>query len=95
MSFVKGKFITRDKIQVRKGDFMEFQKRLKDIREDHDLKQSDVAAFLKIDRSYYGKYERDEHPLPIEHLRELCRFYNISADYFLGLIDKPRMLYKK
>ncbi len=71
---------------------MQYYQRLKDIREDNDKKQSDVADFLKIDRSYYGKYERGLHPIPVEYIIQLCYYYNVTADYLLGLIDEPRPL---
>ena len=58
---------------------------LKDLREDRDLDQKTVAKAMGIDTSYYGKYERGVHPLPIERLIFLCKFYNVSADYILGL----------
>lgn len=58
---------------------------LKELREDRDLDQKKVAEALSIDQSYYGKYERGIHPLPIERLITLCKFYNVSADYILGL----------
>lgn len=58
---------------------------LKELREDRDLKQSDVALMLNTERSYYGKYERGLRPLPIEHLKKLCLFYGVSTDYILGL----------
>ena len=60
---------------------------LKDLREDRDLEQKTVAKAMGIDTSYYGKYERGVHPLPIEKLIILCKFYNVSADYILGLPD--------
>ena len=62
--------------------------RLKDIREDNDKKQSEIATILQTDQSYYSKYELGKHPLPIEHLRTLCLYYNVSADYLLGLTDE-------
>lgn len=68
---------------------------LKDLREDNDLLQKDVAKILNLDKSYYGKYERGVIPLPIEHLITLCKFYNISADYILGFTDIPTPLPKK
>lgn len=71
---------------------MDFHKRIRDTREDSDKKQSEIAEVLQIDRSYYGKYERGEHPMPIEHIITLCKYYNLSADYLLGLIDEPRKL---
>lgn len=58
---------------------------LKELREDNDLKQEDIAKELKLDKSYYGKYERGVRELPIHHLIKLCNFYKISADYILGI----------
>ncbi len=60
---------------------------LRDLREDHDLTQQNVADILKTDRSYYGKYERGIRPIPIEHISTLAMFYHVSADYILGLPD--------
>lgn len=62
---------------------------LRDLREDKDLSQQNIAAILKTDTSYYGKYERGIRPLPIEHLKTLAIFYNVSTDYILGLPDLP------
>ncbi len=62
---------------------------LKELRIDRDLKQKDLAEVLKIDESYYGKYERGRNLIPINHLKTLCEFYNVSADYILGLPDLP------
>ncbi|MBQ7861374.1 MAG: helix-turn-helix transcriptional regulator [Clostridia bacterium] len=74
---------------------MNYVQRIKDLREDHDLKQSDVAIILKTARNYYGEYERGTRPLPIEHLITLCRYYNVSADYILGFTNEPKQLPKK
>lgn len=74
---------------------MIYSKRIKDIREDNDKTQADIAMILKTDQSYYSKYERGLRPLPIEHLITLCRYYNISADYFLGFTNDPKPLPKK
>ena len=74
---------------------MKYYQRIRDLREDHDLKQQDIAEVLKIERSYYGKYERGIRPLPIEHLIALCRYYNVSADYILCFTDEPKPLPRK
>lgn len=58
---------------------------LKELREDKDLKQENIAKILETSRSYYGQYERGKRPLPIEHLKTLCVYFNVSADYILGL----------
>lgn len=63
--------------------------RIRDLREDRDLKQDDVANILKITRQQYQLYESGKRKLPIDQLTELCKFYNVSADYILGLTNKP------
>ena len=67
-----------------------FLKRLKDIREDHDLLQKQVAIFLGITRQQYSLYETGERQLPIDKLYMLAKFYNTSADYLLGLTDETK-----
>lgn len=74
---------------------MNYVQRIRDLREDHDLKQSDVALILKTARNYYGEYERGTRPLPIEHLITLCRYYNISPEYILGFTNEQKPLPKK
>ena len=74
-----------------------FLKRLKDIREDHDLLQKQVAIALGITRQQYGLYETGERKLPIDKLYMLAKFYNTSSDYILELTDeiKPYPIAKK
>ncbi|HIZ11431.1 MAG TPA: helix-turn-helix domain-containing protein [Candidatus Eubacterium faecavium] len=64
---------------------MEYYEILKQLRIDNDLYQKDIAKVLKIDQQYYSKYERGINEMPIRHLRTLCIFYGVSADYILGL----------
>ena len=64
---------------------MEYYERIKNLRIDADKSQAEIANLLKTGQSYYAKYENGHRPLPIERLRELCVFYNVSADYILGL----------
>ena len=66
---------------------MDYKKRLYDLRTDNDLKQTDIAAVLKITGQAYGMYENGKRGLPIEHLITLCRYYGVSSDYILGLTD--------
>ena len=74
---------------------MKYHQRLRNLREDHDKTQKEIADILKIERSYYGKYERGNHPMPIEHLVTLCKYYDISADYILGFTDEAKPLPKQ
>ena len=57
--------------------------RIKDLREDKDLTQKQVADFLICDQSLYSKYERGERPLPLELAAKLADFYGVSVDYLL------------
>ena len=70
------------------GDDMDYRKRMFDLRTDNDLRQEDLANVLNITGQAYGMYENGKRCLPIEHLITLCKFYNVSADYLLGLSDK-------
>ncbi|MBQ7957008.1 MAG: helix-turn-helix transcriptional regulator [Clostridia bacterium] len=67
---------------------MEYQKRLHDLRIDHDLRQEDIAQILKTTSQAYGMYENGKRSLPIEYLIKLAKFYDVSSDYILGLSDK-------
>ena len=58
---------------------------LRELRESHDLKQSDIALVLNTTQQVYSRYETGINELPLRHLVTLCRFYNVSADYLLGL----------
>ena len=59
--------------------------RIRDLREDRDLTQKEVAALLHCDQSLYSKYERGERPLPLELAVRLAQFYGTSVDYLVGL----------
>lgn len=72
---------------------MEYYDRLKSLRIDHDLNQTQVAKILQTTQSYYSEYELGKRPLPINHLATLALLYKVSADYILGLprgLDWPR-----
>ena len=58
--------------------------RLKDLREDHDIKQKEVAAILGIDQRVYSNYETGKRTIPVDHLMALADFYQVSVDYILG-----------
>lgn len=58
---------------------------IKELREDNDLSQKEIAKVLDIKQQVYSRYELGIRALPIEHLIALCKYYNVSADYVLGL----------
>lgn len=62
--------------------------RIRDLREDRDLTQSEIAQLLNIHQSTYSDYESGNLNLPVEALVTLANFYNTSTDYLLGLTDK-------
>ena len=61
--------------------------RIRDLREDRDLTQRQVAEYLLCDQSLYSKYERGERPLPLEYAVRLAQFYQVSVDNLVGLTD--------
>ena len=63
-------------------------KRIRDLREDHDKTQQNVAEALGTSQTMYARYERGATELPIRHLISLCRYYSVSADYILGLNEE-------
>ena len=72
-------------------DMDNYYPRLKDLREDHDLSQRQVADYLKMKQPQYSRYERGTRDIPTDILIRLSRLYNVSTDYILGLtnISKP------
>ena len=61
---------------------------IRELREDNDKTQSEIANVLGTTQQVYSRYERGENELPIRHLLLLCKYYGVSADYMLGLSDK-------
>lgn len=74
---------------------LNYTQRMKDLREDHDLKQEAIAIILNMTRQQYQLYESNKRQLPISKLIELCKFYDVSADYLLGFTDTYKSLPKK
>lgn len=65
-----------------------YVKRIRDLREDHDKTQQEIADMLGTSQTMYARYERGANELPLRHLVKLCRYYRVSADYVLGLSDR-------
>ncbi len=63
--------------------------RIRELREDHDLRQLDVARMLKMSQTGYSKYETGENDVPTSILIALASFYHVSVDYLLGLTNNP------
>ena len=60
------------------------QLRIRDLREDNDIKQKEIASYLMCDQSLYSKYEREERPLPLDYADKLADYYGVSVDYLMG-----------
>ena len=72
---------------------MDYNERIRSLREDNGKNQTEIAKLLGTSQSYYSEYELGKRQLPINHLKTLCLYYNVSADYILGLprgLDWPR-----
>ena len=67
---------------------MKYVKRIRDLREDSDKTQQQIANILGTSQTMYARYERGANELPLRHLLTLCKYYKVSADYILGLSDK-------
>ncbi|MBS7360655.1 MAG: helix-turn-helix transcriptional regulator [Oscillospiraceae bacterium] len=65
-----------------------YVKRIRDLREDNDLTQTEIADLLGTSQTMYARYERGANEIPVRHIIKLCSFYNVSADYILGITDK-------
>ncbi len=63
---------------------MEYCRIIRDLREDADLTQTQVAEILGTSQTMYARYERGANEMPIRHLLTLCELYKVSADYILG-----------
>lgn len=69
---------------------MYYYQKLRDLREDEDLKQREVAETLGITSQQYSLYERGDREIPFHHVITLAKFYNVSIDYIAGLTNKKR-----
>lgn len=72
-----------------------YQHRLRDLREDRDLKQRDIAELLQVHQSTYSDYELGELNVPVAALHKLADFYGVSVDYLLGRTGEKRPYPKK
>lgn len=72
-----------------------YMNRLKDLREDNDLYQKDIAKILNISQTGYSKYETETNDIPTAILIKLALYYETSTDYILGLTNEKKVLYKQ
>ena len=65
-------------------------RRIRDLREDRDLTQKNLSAFLNCSQQVYSNYELGQRDIPTDILIKLSKFYNVSVDYILGITDNPK-----
>lgn len=66
-------------------------RRIRDLREDHDLTQKSIAKILNCSQQVYSNYELGQRDIPTDILMKLSEFYQVSVDYILGLSDNPKI----
>ena len=69
---------------------MTYQRRIRDLREDHDKTQTEIAEMLGTSQTMYALYERGANELPIRHLIALADYYGVTTDYILGRSDREK-----
>ena len=72
---------------------MYIYQRLRDLREDKDITQGQVAKLLDTAREQYNKYELGKQEIPFHHVITLAKFYNVTIDYIAGIKDTPEKLF--
>ncbi len=69
---------------------MDYRKRLRNLREDNDFSQAEIGKVIQKSQQGYSHIESGRAELKIDDLIALCKFYNVSSDYIIGLSDKPK-----
>lgn len=69
---------------------MEYIRIIRELREDHDKTQAQIADILGTSQTMYARYERGASEMPIRHLITLSKYYNVSTDYILGLSSRKK-----
>ena len=74
---------------------MEYKLKIRDLREDHDMTQQNIADYLGTSQTMYARYERGASEMPLRHLIRLAQYYNVSMDYITGVTNIKTPFYKK
>jgi transcriptional regulator with XRE-family HTH domain len=74
------------------GKKMNVYRRLRDLREDADKSQEEIAKIIGTSQSYYAQYENGKRAIPFDRIVVLAEYYNVSIDYIAGLIDTPKKI---
>ena len=78
-------------LSLKGGVAMEYIVKLRHLREDNDKTQQEIADILGTSQTMYARYERGANEMPLRHLITLCKYYNVSADYILGLSNRKNI----
>ena len=73
---------------------MNYYQRLKDVREDHDKNQTEIAEILQIQQTQYSRYELGKQMMGIDKYIKLAKYYNVSLDYLAGIKDTPESIHR-
>ena len=74
---------------------MDYMVHMRNLREDSDKTQQEIAAILGTSQTMYARYERGANEMPIRHLIRLAKYYDVSTDYLLGLTKEKKPFPKK
>ena len=77
-------------MQIGETISMDYRKRIRDLREDHDKTQTEIAEVLGTSQTMYARYERGASELPIRHLIRLADYYGVTTDYLLGRTERMK-----
>lgn len=86
-----GTKITFYNLYKKQGEFFMYFQRLRDLREDSDMNQTQIAEILFTSQTVYSRYERGARTIPVEHLLILADFYGVSTDYILGRTNNKKL----
>jgi len=81
-------------IDFMRNEILKYQ-RIRDLREDRDMTQKEIAQYLNIRQNSYSRYETNERDIPLDVMAQLAVFYNTSVDYLMGLTDEPKPYERK
>lgn len=71
---------------------MKYHKIIRDLREDNDVSQQELADYIGIDRVTYNRLENEKYSIKFDYIIKIAQFYNVSIDYLAGLIQSPQSL---
>lgn len=74
-------------LHIKGVNCLDYIQRIRDLREDADRTQTQIAEYLGTSQTMYSRYERGANEMPIRYLVDLCKYYQVSADYVLGFTN--------